>query len=361
MPRRQPAPVVRAESWNGFQTAAERRAAETPAAVDASPLAANWTAEVVETPPSATSALGGTYTSYGAPIIDATPVEPIEASWAQPTQPLPTQPLPTQPLPTRSLAEPSLPTRTPSRPEPALPVRPSDEQPLPTRSPFSDRPVPAQALAPLPVHALPAQPAPAPDPTIEMPLPIFEATENDWFRVRNLPRVPEAAGVQPPAPRVHVTVGETPLTHHANGTTLVAPPVRQAPPAPSVPATPSLPVRPVATTAPAAPAAPVASPVPAAPLKASEPMESWKSPADAGWRAAQAAAETQPTSTTSSGLPKRVPMAHYVPGKVERSEALPATRRSPEAVRGVLSSYRSGLEQGRQAGGPAGTGSKEEM
>ncbi|GAA0232099.1 sensor histidine kinase [Cryptosporangium japonicum] len=346
-PQRQPAPVARAESWNGFQTAAERRAA----AADAPPSAANRTAEVVETPPSATSALGGTYTSYGVPIVDATPVEPIEASWAQPTQPLPTRPL----------REPSLPSRAESRPEPMLPVRPSEGQPLPTRSPFPDRPVPAQALAPLPVHALPVQPEPAPDPTIEMPLPIFEATENDWFRVRNLPRVPEAAGVQPPAPRVHVTVGETPLTHHANGTTLVAPPVRQAPPAPAVPATPSVPGRPIVTTAPAVPAAPMVPAAPAAPLKASEPIESWKSPADAGWRAAQAAAETQPTSTTSSGLPKRVPMAHYVPGKVERSEALPATRRSPEAVRGVLSSYRSGLEQGRQAGGPAETGSKEEM
>ena len=79
----------------------------------------------------------------------------------------------------------------------------------------------------------------------------------------------------------------------------------------------------------------------------------WESPADAGWRAAQAAAESAPTSTTKSGLPKRVPMAHFVPGRVEtaaKKPSRPASHRSPEAVRGVLSSYRSGLEQGRQAG-----------
>jgi hypothetical protein len=46
-------------------------------------------------------------------------------------------------------------------------------------------------------------------------------------------------------------------------------------------------------------------------------------------------------------------MAHFVPGRVEqaasRRPARPTTHRSPDAVRGVLSSYRSGLEQGRQA------------
>jgi len=79
----------------------------------------------------------------------------------------------------------------------------------------------------------------------------------------------------------------------------------------------------------------------------------WESPADPGWRAAQAAAETAPSSTTKSGLPKRVPMAHFVPGRVEaaaKKSSRPTSHRSPEAVRGVLSSYRSGLEQGRQAG-----------
>jgi hypothetical protein len=79
----------------------------------------------------------------------------------------------------------------------------------------------------------------------------------------------------------------------------------------------------------------------------------WASPADVGWRAAQAAAEAKIDASTPSGLPKRVPMANFVPGRVEptaqRRSARPAAQRNPDAVRGVLSSYRSGLEQGRQA------------
>ena len=78
----------------------------------------------------------------------------------------------------------------------------------------------------------------------------------------------------------------------------------------------------------------------------------WSSPADLGWKAAQAVAEAKTEASTPSGLPKRVPMANFVPGRVDqpaqRRAARPTTQRSPDAVRGVLSSYRSGLEQGRQ-------------
>ncbi len=78
----------------------------------------------------------------------------------------------------------------------------------------------------------------------------------------------------------------------------------------------------------------------------------WVSPADAGWKAAQAVADAKVEASTPSGLPKRVPMANFVPGRVDqpaqRRAARPTTHRSPDAVRGVLSSYRSGLEQGRQ-------------
>jgi hypothetical protein len=106
----------------------------------------------------------------------------------------------------------------------------------------------------------------------------------------------------------------------------------------------------------------------AGPLQSDE-GQTWNSPADRGWRAAQAASEPAASSTTKTGLPKRVPMAHFVPGRVE-SSATPRSertgpKRSPEAVRGVLSSYRSGLEQGRQVGTPrSGTafaGSREEQ
>jgi signal transduction histidine kinase len=89
----------------------------------------------------------------------------------------------------------------------------------------------------------------------------------------------------------------------------------------------------------------------------------WASPADVGWRAAQRLAGQGPGSTTSAGLPVRVPMAHFVPGAVPASAPTspaapaagqPGTRsarhRSPDAVRGMLASFQRGLRQGREAG-----------
>jgi hypothetical protein len=64
--------------------------------------------------------------------------------------------------------------------------------------------------------------------------------------------------------------------------------------------------------------------------------------------------------TTKAGLPRRVPRANLAPGMVAAQTAAPAARppddssqpspsaaRSPEEVRSMLSSYRSGLERGR--------------
>jgi hypothetical protein len=65
--------------------------------------------------------------------------------------------------------------------------------------------------------------------------------------------------------------------------------------------------------------------------------------------------------TTKAGLPRRVPRANLAPGMVAAQAAAPAARpataggsqpspsagRSPEEVRSMLSSYRSGLERGR--------------
>jgi hypothetical protein len=68
--------------------------------------------------------------------------------------------------------------------------------------------------------------------------------------------------------------------------------------------------------------------------------------------------------TTKAGLPRRVPRANLAPGMVAAQTAAPAARppddssqpspsaaRSPEEVRSMLSSYRSGLERGRMAAG----------
>ncbi|HEX5595305.1 MAG TPA: nitrate- and nitrite sensing domain-containing protein [Micromonosporaceae bacterium] len=72
----------------------------------------------------------------------------------------------------------------------------------------------------------------------------------------------------------------------------------------------------------------------------------WQTAADDGWRAASAAAEVPVSETTQTGLPKRVPMAQLVPGGVEKPTA-PTQRRTPEAVRGLLSAYHRGVQRGR--------------
>jgi len=98
--------------------------------------------------------------------------------------------------------------------------------------------------------------------------------------------------------------------------------------------------------------------------------DSWQTPADEGWQRAEAL--LAPVSeTTTAGLPKRVPKAHLVPGSAApRSEptggsgsssgghrgqggrqatiappSLPP--RTPDAVRGRMSSFQQGLRRGR--------------
>ncbi|MEV7227904.1 nitrate- and nitrite sensing domain-containing protein [Polymorphospora sp. NPDC051019] len=72
----------------------------------------------------------------------------------------------------------------------------------------------------------------------------------------------------------------------------------------------------------------------------------WQTAADDGWRAASAAAEVSATATTQTGLPKRVPMAQLVPGGVDKPTSS-VQRRTPEAVRGLLSAYHRGVQRGR--------------
>jgi len=72
-------------------------------------------------------------------------------------------------------------------------------------------------------------------------------------------------------------------------------------------------------------------------------------------------APLRPGTTTSSGLPRRVPRANLAPGIPRQVESPPpgepvqdaqegeAGGRSPNGVRDTLSRYRSGLERGRSA------------
>ncbi|TMQ91860.1 HAMP domain-containing protein [Actinomadura soli] len=62
-----------------------------------------------------------------------------------------------------------------------------------------------------------------------------------------------------------------------------------------------------------------------------DPVRGWESPADAGFRAAEAAREPVAASRTSVGLPKRVPGKNRVPGAVARAAAPAATEQAPAA------------------------------
>ena len=79
---------------------------------------------------------------------------------------------------------------------------------------------------------------------------------------------------------------------------------------------------------------------------------SWISPADEGWRAAEALAVPAAGDTTQAGLPRRVPRANLVPGSVgsggSDAEA-EAPVRSPDAVRLRMSSFQRGVREGRAA------------
>ncbi|MFI5496451.1 nitrate- and nitrite sensing domain-containing protein [Actinoplanes sp. NPDC051859] len=76
------------------------------------------------------------------------------------------------------------------------------------------------------------------------------------------------------------------------------------------------------------------------------PVSPWQTAADEGWQAARKAAEMPVDTTTTAGLPRRTPMAQLVPGGVDRAETS-VQRRTPEAVRGLLSAYHRGVQRGR--------------
>jgi signal transduction histidine kinase len=76
---------------------------------------------------------------------------------------------------------------------------------------------------------------------------------------------------------------------------------------------------------------------------------SWTSPADEGWRAAEAAHVPTSGGVTMSGLPKRVPRANLVPGTVGVDAAAPAPARSATKARDRLASFQRGIREGRAA------------
>jgi signal transduction histidine kinase len=79
---------------------------------------------------------------------------------------------------------------------------------------------------------------------------------------------------------------------------------------------------------------------------------SWSSPADEGWRAAEAASTPTSGGITLSGLPKRVPRANLVPGAVgldAPAPVAPVAARSAAQARERLASFQRGVREGRAA------------
>ncbi|MGN6791335.1 MAG: nitrate- and nitrite sensing domain-containing protein [Streptosporangiaceae bacterium] len=79
-------------------------------------------------------------------------------------------------------------------------------------------------------------------------------------------------------------------------------------------------------------------------------MASWTSPADEGWRVAEAAAAPSSGGTTVAGLPRRVPKANLIPGTATESTT-PAPVRSAAATRERFASLQRGVREARAASG----------
>lgn len=185
----------------------------------------------------------------------------------------------------------------------------------------------------------------------EIRLPIFEQLQSEWFRrrtpARSVPppgdrpgKVPPAAVAPPPTP-IHRQPAPPPPPSPMRPPAPAARPPAAAVPPPMPQQPPMQPMQPVHSAQP--------QPVPGHPGDS----ESWQSPADEGWRAAERLLAPTTGGTTRAGLPMRVPQAHLMPGAADTPPAPPpvpsATARSPEAVRSRLASYHQGVRRGRHA------------
>jgi len=89
----------------------------------------------------------------------------------------------------------------------------------------------------------------------------------------------------------------------------------------------------------------------------------WESPADEGWRAAEAAGAPISGGLTSGGLPRRIPRANLVPGGVAEAgpEQPSGLTRSAAATRERMASFQRGSQRGRAAlGGEGASGGEDE-
>jgi hypothetical protein len=234
--------------------------------------------------------------------------------------------------------------------------------------------IPSRAELPSPDRV--AQPAAAPGDH----LPIFEAARSDWFAPESaeappMPLRQRAAGADgtppprtAPTPRTEGPAPFRPVQVRADDQPLPyrRPPAARPPepaPYPPEPATAESPEppphRPEPTGMDAEPE-PVYRSQPVAPAAEQAPAQ----PATAGDTGQPDGAATGPR-LTQAGLPRRVPRANLAPGMVapqeataDQPESVPASGRTPEEVRSMLSSYRTGLERGRTVAGGADLGER---
>jgi Nitrate and nitrite sensing/HAMP domain len=232
----------------------------------------------------------------------------------------------------------------------------------------------ALGRAELPAPAAPppnglAEPAPPPpgDPT-----PIFEAARSDWFVTE-----PSEASPLPNRQRRQRVVGgdgdgdgrpaeRPPARPTAGAPPPPPPPAPEASPPPSPPPAPP----PPPPEAPAYPAAPVPPPPeerapyrPEPARAADDPPLYHRAPApppraEGPPPTAAPPAPDPAERMTQAGLPRRVPRTNLAPGMVASQQAGPdpappgqAPGRSPDEVRSMLSSYRTGIERGRTVAG----------
>jgi hypothetical protein len=206
-------------------------------------------------------------------------------------------------------------------------------------------------------------------------LPIFEAARSDWFDEGDIHRdhLPlRRHGTERPHTAPEETawadgVGPEPPPASA------ADPLQQPPPASA--AIPLQQPPPASAADPLQHPPPPTSPAPPAGARHLRPEQpSWPPPptaarhlhADQPSTPASSPPPAPATPLTPAGLPRRVPRANLAPGMLAEQEPPPvspdpppdpdlargARGRSPEQVRSMLSSYRSGVERGRTQAGP---------
>ncbi|MEV4811323.1 sensor histidine kinase [Micromonospora avicenniae] len=304
------------------------------------------TAQPYSAPPAATqpySAPPAATQPYSAPPAPTQPYSAPPAVGQPPANPLPSRPS------ASASAPPAWPPVTDAEREPATPPVPerlAAALDMTTELPRVPRPEAQPAPAPAAPPAPNRGPAPAPqaqnqqryaDETME--LPIFRELESAWFRTRR-PGPEEAAGAAKPAAATNGATTQQLATVDATG---------QAGQKTTPGTTGNAPMADTPTARETGLGANGGSRPTAAesmPRRPAQQNNSWESAADDGWRAATAATDVPVRSTTPTGLPKRTPMAQLVPGAVEKP-ATSVQRRSPEAVRGLLSAYHRGVQRGR--------------